>query len=473
MRRSCMVAATTLALVATLVSVVSGRVAGVEDGRTNIVVLMLDDMPAEAARELLARQPRISSFFLQRGQRWANFYANDPLCCPGRASFLTGLYSHHHGVTRNDARLFEPYETIATSLDDSGYYTAIVGKYLNGLTAVPDKTPPGWDKVAITAGGYYRDWWVNGTMVPHSDRSDPSDYSTDVLAAQAVSFLREAPAGAPVFLYLNPFATHALGSIYSGPEPAPRHAGDPGCGGMPRYATPAYNEVDVSDKPTWVQQLPRMNNPSLGWPQVAACRALLSVDEMFGLVRDELQAQGRDQATLFMLVADNGMAWGDHRVAGKGVPYATHLPFWVRWPARNGAKAETVLGHGQMIDLAPTLADLAGTDLGPFPTGQVRPDGVSLLPTILGGSPPARPALYEEHSSGTKSSAPPWDAIRTTDGRWHYIEYDNGAKELYDLAVDPWQLRSKHAEAAYEDVRARLAARLAALRDGPTTLAGR
>ena len=97
-------AALALGVVLCGIAPVGGPAAAVT--RTNIVVLMLDDMPQEAARTLFERTKVIKREFLQHGQEWLHFYSNDPLCCPGRAGFLTGLWSQHHGVIDNDARLF-------------------------------------------------------------------------------------------------------------------------------------------------------------------------------------------------------------------------------------------------------------------------------------------------------------------------------------------------------------------------------
>jgi arylsulfatase A-like enzyme len=102
----------------------------------------------------------------------------------------------------------------------------------------------------------------------------------------------------------------------------------------------------------------------------------------------------------------------------------------------------------QNIDLAPTIADAAGARLGPFPSGQRRPDGVSLLPAIMsrGARQPSRPALFEEHRHEQWRNLR-WFALRTTDrhplGRWHYVEWTaSGERELYDLDADPWRLHN-------------------------------
>jgi N-acetylglucosamine-6-sulfatase len=424
----------------------------------NIVVLMLDDVPGDMDIRLLERLPRVSGTFITKGQRWDRFYANDPLCCPGRASFLTGLYSHHHGVTSNRATLFRPKESVATQLRSHGYHTVITGKYLNGVEHLTDKTPPGWAKVAITSNGYFTDWWVQGTNVHRS-----TEYHTDVLAGYAVKYLRSAPATKPVFLMLNAYATHGAGGNPAFPRPATRHLKDPRCADVGVRMTPAYYEADVSDKPAFVQALSATPPFPNGWPLVVACRTLLSVDEMFGRVLAELKLQGRLQNTLFLLTADNPNQWGDHRIEGKNVPWGLRLPLYVRWPARLGATPTVISVPGQMTDLAPTIVEAAGIadPLGPYPTGQAGPDGASLLPAILGRDHVARTELLDEHRLG-------WFGVTTTRGHelgaWHYIEWAGGGRELYDLAADPWELESRIADRAYADIATALSARLAELR---------
>jgi arylsulfatase A-like enzyme len=417
----------------------------------NIVVIMLDDMPG-GATALLSRMPTVKSLFLDGGVRMSHLYANDPLCCPGRANFLTGLYSHHHGVVSNDASLFRPGESIATALDREGYFTALSGKYLNGTNTLSDKTPPGWDRVAMTDQGYYPRWWVDG-----ADAGIPG-YGPKVAGDYAVDFLQDAPAGAPAFLYLSFYAVHSgvetrTSDGYGLPDPGPYDDEDYRCDGVGSYRTPAYNEADVSDKPSFIRKRPLWERP---YPLRYACETMQTVDDTIERVRLELQAQGRLKDTLWLLVADNGMAWGDHRDYGKSTPYSTHLPAYFRWPGRWGDGARTETHYGSMVDLAPTLADVADARLGPYPTGQSSPDGRSLVGALDGGAGPARAGLLEEHHVGKR-----WSGVRTTDGRWHYVEWADGFVELYDLSADPYELEN----AAYAPQRRRTVADLSKLLD--------
>jgi arylsulfatase A-like enzyme len=142
-------------------------------------------------------------------------------------------------------------------------------------------------------------------------------------------------------------------------------------------------------------------------------------------------------------VNDNGIGWGAHRLRGKGHPYANHLIGYVRWPGRWGDVPAVVDGYTPLIDWAPTLAEVGGATLGPYPMWSGGPDGRSLVALLDGGDPPDRDALLEEHRDDVlhvPAGMPAWWGLRTTDGRWHYIEYDTGETELYDLAADPGEL---------------------------------
>jgi arylsulfatase A-like enzyme len=438
--------------------------------RPNIVILVLDDIPAGAARILLERTTHIRDVFLDHGQEWTSFHAQDPLCCPGRAGILTGLYSSYHGVTENDARLFHPEETIGRALQRVGYWTVYSGKYLNKMGYLADKSPPGWSRFAGSGQGYFAKWWIN-------DNLRLPGYHTTAVQRYAMNWLVAAPRQRKLLLMLMPFAIHSGGPGTSHPlpawfrhgaHPAPQAVDDghPACADIAPYRTPAYYEEDVSDKPAWVQALPATppNTPETalieGWPLVKECEALQSVDRMFGKVADELRRQGRFGNTLFILTADNGMAWGNHRWTTKSVAYATHIPLWIRWPAALGGVPHVVDVPSQATDLAPTLAELAGATLGPYPTGQLRPDGKSLAQTILsrGATRPSRGQLIEEHIAG--GVRPAWRGIRTTNGRWHLVSWENGEVELYDLRADPWELDNLAAEPAYGRVERNLLRRL-------------
>jgi N-acetylglucosamine-6-sulfatase len=179
----------------------------------NIVLIVTDDQRWDT----LAHMPTVQSELAGRGVSFENGFVTNPLCCPSRASILTGAYSHTNRVYMNDGFMggfngFRDESTVATWLDDAGYETALVGKYLNGYPG--SYVPPGWDRwVAFTKTGYCRYGFnIDGEDFPITDQTT---YSTDFLSQEAVSFLQAAPR--PFFLYFAPFAPHEPAT------PAERH----------------------------------------------------------------------------------------------------------------------------------------------------------------------------------------------------------------------------------------------------------
>jgi N-acetylglucosamine-6-sulfatase len=445
----------------------------------NIVVVITDDMPALDGR-LLEFMPTVKSVFREQGVTFSDFHGESPQCCPGRVGFLSGQHTTNHRVQANNAAKFNPAMSIATQLRGVGYYTMLVGKYLNGygrctgLNCAPN-VPPGWDRwAALDALSYYDyDMWVDGSPTPVHYGSAPEHYSTDVVANRAVEFISSAPPQKPVFAWLAPTSPHAPN------VPATRHLESAGCD-VPAWRPPNYEEADVSDKPIWLQALP--SSPSNQNILPAKCRMLLSVDELVGRARTALAAQGRLQNTVFIFTGDNGMSWREHRLDGKGDPYQTQLPFLASWPSRLGLTPRTASARLQNIDLAPTLCSIAQCTMGPYPNGQVNPDGVSFLDILLGSRTSLmRGYVFETMPVGNRP-APPWFSVTSTSQSplastgcshaatggclWQYTHYPvTGEEELYDISSgpcwlwtfedsgDPCKLQNIAADPAYAHVK--------------------
>ena len=339
--------------------------------------------------------------------------------------------------------------SLATQLQRRGYFTILAGKYVNLYQAVRPKVPPGWSQFhAMRPGFHDYTMWDNGR--PRWYGRSNADYSTDVVTRKLLSSLDRAPRRRPVFIWAAPYAAH-------GPRiPARRHRNDPRCRGIPRWSPPGYMERDVRDKPVYVRRSRRY--ALRGMPFAGVCRPLLAVDDLLRRVTAKLQAQGRLADTLFILTSDNGMSYGMHRRFEKRTPYATQLPFFVSWPSRIGRGRGPVSDRLQNIDLAPTLCELAGCRMGPYPTGQRRPDGKSFLNLLLGNGPgPRRPAVLESFRT-VGADVPRWYGVTTTRHsplarraceladqggcRWQYVRYETGEEELYDVSNAPcweWQ----------------------------------
>jgi N-acetylglucosamine-6-sulfatase len=429
--------------------------------RPNIVLIVTDDMAAAD----LDHMPRVRSLIADRGLSFTRAFVTDSVCTPSRASIFTGRYAHNHGALDNVPPLggFKKFRedgreavTFALWLQAAGYRTALVGKYLNGYPG-PDRryVPPGWDEwFGLFFPEPYYDYLANhgGRLERHGE--EPEDYQTDVLAARAADFVARPPAGErrPFLLYLAPHAPHQPD------RPAPRH--DTAFAGLRAPRPPSFDEEDVSAKPGWVRAQPRLS------PEVVEriddlyrrrLQTLLAVDEMVERLVQALAARGELDSTYLWLTSDNGFQLGAHRLDhGKGDAYeeSIRVPLVVRGPGvPPGERTEPVLN----IDLAPTLAELAGT---PAAAGV---DGRSLVPLLHGRTPPGRwrTDFLVEHWTADEGGIPPYAALRSDDSL--YVEYPEGERELYDLRRDPFEMHNAYATATAAR-RDRLARRLAALK---------
>lgn len=436
-------------------------------GRPNLLVVLTDDQDARS----LDVMPRVRRLLADEGVSFGRSFVTTSLCSPSRASLLTGRYAHNHGVRSNLAPLggFPGFlagghegSNLATWLRAAGYRTALVGKYLNGypLPEAPTHVPPGWDAWLATfsprGSDTYFDYSINenGRIVSYGRGA--ADYSTDVLAARAVELLRE-PAfrEAPFFLLLATAAPHASATS------APRHEGL--FVGLEMPKGPAFDEQDVSDKPAYVKDQARLGKREV--EQVERRyrqrrRSLVAVDELVGGLLSALQADGRLERTLVVFTSDNGWFDGEHRFTrGKAAPYeeSIRVPLILRGPgvARGETRDQLVAN----VDLAPTLLELAGARA---PGGL---DGRSLVPLLRpAAAPPAAwrsDVLLEYWAQDPGETVPSFAGLRSADRT--YVEYATGERELYELGVDPFQLRNVYPRAD-PALRRRLAGRLAALK---------
>jgi N-acetylglucosamine-6-sulfatase len=432
-------------------------------GRPNIVVIESDDQTSESMRVMDSVESRIGG----QGATFTRSFVNFSLCCPSRATFMTGQYEHNHRVFGNQApaggfarfNALHADNNLAVWLHRAGYYTALIGKYFNSYLKSPP-VPAGWSEWraapdAWPDGNVY-DYRLNenGTLV-HYGR-DPADFKQDVLTRKAVNLVdRRAPQTKPFFLWLTYTAPHWTGpdpnpnppfGCRAAAKPAPRDAHAFDSEPLPR--PPNFNEADVSDKPAKVRDLPRLSAGQIADIQRGyrcELESLQSVDQGVGKVMDALEASGELDNTLVVYTSDNGYFHGEHRIPkDKDRIYeeSIRVPLQMRGPGiPSGVKVSDLAINA---DLAPTILDEANARPG------LAMDGRSLLPVARNpGLARDRELLIEE---------PTFEAIRTE--RYMYAEYQGGGRELYDLARDPFELQSRHGAPAYASVRSVLANRL-------------
>lgn len=385
-------------------------------GRPNILIFLTDDQRPQTMQVM----KKTLRWFRSEGVRYPATAVTTPLCCPSRASIMTGQYAHNHGVVTNrNPEVLDQRATMQRYLKEAGYLTAIAGKFLNNW---PLEDPPSFfDRSTILNQGYERaKWGVEGWV------GRMRGYSTDIIRDRALEYLRwfERRDATPWLLLVHPFAPH-------GPfSPAERHRSSRV---PPWRGNPAVDEVDRTDKPPFVQ------SQDVGRTRGAVQRAeqlrtLLAVDEMVDAVMTQLVEYREDRRTLAFFLSDNGFFWSEHGVGDKRLPYlqAVEVPLFVRWPGRL-EPGSTDPRFAANIDIAPTVLEAAGI----VPDAEYPVDGRSLL------QPADRDHLLVEYSLDEASAIPPWASY--LDMRRQYTEYygEDGRvtfREYYDLLEDPWQL---------------------------------
>jgi arylsulfatase A-like enzyme len=480
----------------------------------NIIVIMSDDQAPQMMRAL----PTVEREIGRRGTTFENAFASYPLCCPARATFLTGQYAHNNGVLGNNRAsgggyhaLIDKRSNLASWLQADGYVTGFAGKWLNGVRT-PHRAPPGWDSWSglVGEGGdglsSYYDYDIfepDGTPRAYGDAT--ADYQTDVLTRDyALPFIRtQATAPGPYFLWLAYHPPHfgvgrddRAGRRCSLGPPDDR-AGRQSAIPPPRYADafnnaavphpPSFDEANVSDKPKSIRRRPPLSRSDLELIRRdyrCGLAALAALDDGVKQIVAELEAVNEIDNTVLVFLTDQGVMAGEHRIKrGKNRPYdeALRIPLMMSGPAILAGRA--VNAPVSNADIAPTLLNLAGATI---PDGLSRPlDGSSLAGELAGiAGPPGRVVPIEgrdrvgraRHGFRVRS----YVGVRTT--RYAYVEYrranfsSRGAgvqarlgagrttdRELYDLQRDPYELTNRASSVRYREIRAQLATLTSAL----------
>ena len=481
--------------------------------RPNIIFILTDDQTLSEMSSLQSTQ----SLLDDRGVSFRRAYINYPVCCPSRATIFSGQYMHNHHV-RGNAKpnggwwAFQPHESNALPvwLSGDGYYTAHIGKYLNGYSKIePPHVPPGWDewyaKVG-TAENQYLNYtlYEQGPLGPpeevfyaDQDTGEPdpppapltTDYQTDVYRYKALDFLqRAADASVPQPFYLS----LSFGAPHGPYQPAARdllsRAGEP----LPKL--PGFDEKDVSDKPLWLRKqsnkrLGKGLKKSIAGERRRQLEQLISVDEAVKAIVNEADKldgtqDGELENTYVVFASDNGLFRGEHRIAaGKYLPYeaAAHVPLLIRGPGiPEGSDSKELVSNA---DITQTFLDIAGNEDPSLDGRSLLPyaEDTSLLTTrpllLEGDTGPGlgpggfvddrsvrraglagvrgTPNLDQEPMGKTSVAqgrhAPAFRAIRTD--RYIFILYANGESELYDMRNDPGQLVNQASNPRFAPVR--------------------
>lgn len=401
-----------------------------DDPRPNFLIIVSDDQRYDTMQFM----PKTQELIFDQGVSFPHAYITTPLCCPSRSSIFTGMYAHNHGVLDNDMEL--NMETFVNTLHENGYYTGLIGKYLNSWDGEMRPEYDFWVSYARGETRYNNPRLnVNGTWERHSDQ-----YITDAFGNYAQEFLTEASKkDQPFVLLLTVNAPH---------DPAtPADEDKEKLKDLPLYRPPNFNEEDMSDKPNWMQLKPMLTSE-----EIAALDefrrnqilTLLSLDRAIEKVMGTLTETQTLDMTMVFYLSDNGKHYGEHRLDSKNTYFeeAVRVPFAIRYPPLIPAPYldERIVSN---IDIAPTLYELAGLPIpenvdGLSLTGLFKPDTAWREGLLLEGWPPR----------GT------YAAIHTE--RYLYAETLDDIAELYDLETDPYELTNLADDPAYQEVKAHL-----------------
>jgi arylsulfatase A-like enzyme len=483
--------------------------------RPSFVVIQTDDQTLDGLYATFRHEPALRAMpntlnlIAKRGMTFSRYYVSYPLCCPSRVSLLTGRYAHNTGVKGNiqpNGGFFGfsfrgAYQhNLAVWLEDAGYRTIHVGKFLNGYGDEPyddgTKIPPGWDawhtvQKADTTHYYYgyslndngqtdgpfgdpgswetREYGVRDDVgCPFAPANGlPCFYETDTLTNIAAAELQGTPASRPFYLQLDYTAPHGDFRRPAGPEPAPRHYDWFNGAPPPHRRSEGFDEGNVADKPSFIREAPYLSLADIHTYRIywdKQLEALRSVDDGVKQIVDTLGALHRLRNTYVIFTSDNGFFFGEHRLlGGKFLAYepATHVPFLIRGPhIRPNSESGEIVGN---VDVAPTVLQLANAE------ADKSVDGRSLVPFLRDPSlRTLRPYLFESFvetsdvvengaietgeqtgrasasraGAGTSILAPPKDYEGIRLGPYKYIAWPNGEKELYDIERDPDELNN-------------------------------
>jgi N-acetylglucosamine-6-sulfatase len=419
--------------------------------RPNVLFILCDDLRPDALGcfgSKHVKTPNIDRLAAE-GVLFKNTFCTTSLCSPSRASILSGVYAHTHGVTNNFTEYPAQMASFPQTLHEAGYATAYIGKYHMGEEN--DEPRPGFDWFVTHKGqGKYFDteWNLNGKK-----REVVKGYYTSVVTDMTLDWLKQQKAEKPWCMFLGHKAPH---SFYT-PEPKYEHRFD---GVRVPYPASAFQ---LDDKPTWIKQ--RLHTwhgiygPLFEWrkkfpddrPEAVKdfenmvhgyWGTVLSVDDSVARLRAYLEETNQLANTIIVFMGDNGLLEGEHGMIDKRTAHEASLriPLVVRFPSLGQGK--TIDQQVLTVDMAPSILDLCTAPALP------KIHGKSWVKLARAGDPEWRTSWFYHYNYEKQFPyTPNVRAIRTD--RWKYIHYPHGdggpdrhMAELYDLKNDPGETKN-------------------------------
>lgn len=397
--------------------------------RPNVLFIMADQHRASATGcygNNDIRTPHMDQLALA-GARVPFCFSNAPLCCPYRASLMTGNYAHRVGVPTNYQTLRPQGPVLAEAFGAAGYATGYVGKFhayfptgnraqddlLNGYTPLEGRLGFKDFWRGMNDGHSYHDW-----LCYQDEQREPihmNRFQVDVQADQAMEFLQHQTStqpGRPWFLCVSWAPPHPP---FDCPPQYPLH-----------YANAA---IPANVPPGICDNYARKN--------IAKYYGLIeSVDVNLGRILAELDRLQLSDDTIVVYTSDHGELLASHGYMGhKRWPYddSIRVPLLVRWPGRI-ASGQTLQRPVSTIDLYPTLLDLAGLAV----PGHV--DGRSAAGALRGAPESTRDEFVYCAMHYAYVPWPGWKALRSP--RWLYAEAHAKPWLLFDLENDPLEMHN-------------------------------
>ena len=409
----------------------------------NIVLILSDDhrhdfMGFMEEGPAFLETPNLDRMAMQ-GAHFRNAFVTTSLCSPSRATILTGQYMHHHRVVDNQRPVADGTRFFPEYLQEAGYTTGFVGKWHMGHDH--DEPRKGFNHwVSFKGQGTYFDPELN----LNGSRKSFKGYTTDILADQALEWLKTRTDEDPFLLYLSFKAVHYPF------KPAPRHHGRYEDKAIDYPMTMANTESNYQTQSNWIRErrygihgIDHMETGPLDKDPVPSfddlyhryCETVHGLDENIGRVLDYLDSSKLMENTIVVYLGDNGFALGEHGFYDKRDAFeeSIRIPMLAMAPGliEPGSKIDAMMLN---MDLAPTLLEAANINI----QKSMKLDGQSALPWLRGETIPWRDhILYEYHWEWNFPATPTTLAIRGD--RYKYIYYHGvwDRNGFYDLETDP------------------------------------
>ncbi|MBI3923865.1 MAG: sulfatase-like hydrolase/transferase [Armatimonadetes bacterium] len=450
--------------------------------RPNLLIFMTDHQRGDTVLpEHPCLTPNVEKL-AREGVTFSETFCPSPHCCPSRATFFTGLYPTRHGVWNNVcndqalSRGLKPgVRVFSEELREAGYRTVFDGKWHVSV----DKGPAdyGWEETFVSGGrgehhGVAWEQWKNlqprepGREREHGEILRPGwgDYTLFGKREE------EAPAGHDERVVEH--AVDLLPRLARGTEPWCLFVGLIGPHDpyqvhrryVERYRLediplpPSYCD-NLEDKTRVARRMRRQYWSQLSETEVrdairhfwASCTYL---DELFGQVMQALDSTGQAEDTMVVYLSDHGDYCGDHGLFLKGIPCfrgAYHVPCVVRWPkviANPGRRTDRFV---TLADFAPTFVEASGAE------STQRYTGRSILPLLQGEVPSDWP---EEHHSQCNGVELYYTQRSVATHEWKYVYNGFDEDELYNLNLDPHEMRNLSADPSCDAVKREMAQRM-------------